>query len=437
MSALLSAHLTHRRTRMSELESVGRRTPLELLSMLAGLPGVEECVVLKTCNRVEFYTVTNDTSATWSALNGAIGAMLPFDARQDTVLYLNGKDSISHLLRVASGLDSMVIGEDQILGQVKEAYELALSEGRIGPILSIVFRGAISTGKKVRTETGINKGEVSIGSAAVKMAEACIGGLRGKNILILGGGEMAGLIAKHLAGREPNAVFVSNRTYSRAIELAWELNGRAVNFNSMVEHMARCDVVLCATSATHMILTRQQVEQAMEGRGDQGLLIIDVSFPRNVAPDVAEVPGVRLYDIDGLREQAEENIRRRRNEIRDAERIIAAELESLHMRFNEMHADALISRMYLKYNSMKEREVRKAMNRLAAGREPAEAVLEDLASALTNKFLFEPTSALREASREGDMGKLITIGNVFKVTGTGEPDVSKEQVTKAEVRSHH
>lgn len=420
---------------MSELESVGRRMPSELLRMLAGLPGVVECVVLKTCNRVEFYAVTDDTAATWSALNGAIGAMLPFDARQDTVLYLNGQDSVSHLLRVASGLDSMVLGEDQILGQVKDAYELALSEGYVGPTLSIVFRGAISAGKRVRTETAIGRGEVSVGSAAVKMAEDVIGSLKGKNILILGGGEMASLIAKHLAGREPNAVFVSNRTYSRAIELAWELNGRAVNFDGMVEHMARCDVVLCATSATHMILTRQHAEQAMEGRGGQDLLIIDVSFPRNVAPDVAEVPGVRLYDIDGLREQAEENIRRRKNEIKDAEGIIAAELESLHMRFNEMHADSLISQMYLKYNSMKEREVRKALNRMAAGHEPPEAVLEDLANALTNKFLFEPTAALREASREGDMNKLIMMGNMFKMTG--EPDVSKEQAPKAEIGSHH
>lgn len=420
---------------MSELESVGRRTPSELLRMLAGLPGVKECVVLKTCNRVEFYAVTDDAAATWSALNGAIGAMLPFDARQDTVLYLNGQDSVSHLLRVASGLDSMVLGEDQILGQVKDAYELALSEGHVGPTLSIVFRGAISTGKRVRTETAIGRGEVSVGSAAVKMAEDVIGSLKGKNILILGGGEMAGLIAKHLAGREPNAVFVSNRTYSRAIELAWELNGRAVNFDGMVEHMAKCDVVLCATSATHMILTRQQAEQAMEGRGGQDLLIIDVSFPRNVAHDVAEVPGVRLYDLDGLREQAEENIRRRKNEIKDAEGIIAAELESLQMRFNEMHADSLISQMYLKYNSMKEREVRKALNRMAAGHEPAEAVLEDLATALTNKFLFEPTAALREASREGDMNKLIVMGNMFKMTG--EPDVSKEQAPKAEIGPHH
>lgn len=432
---MLSAHLTHRRSPMSELESIGRRDPAELLSMLADLPGVEECVVLKTCNRIEFYTVTSDAAATWSSLDGAIVAMLPFDARPGTVLYLNGKDSVSHLLRVASGLDSMVLGEDQILGQVKDAYELALAQGRVGPTLSIVFRGAISTGKKVRTETGINKGEVSVGSAAVKMAEVRLGSLKGRNILIVGGGEMAGLIARHLVGREPNAVFVSNRTYSRAIELAWELNGRAVNFDGLVEHMAKCDVVLCATSAAHMVLTREHAQRAMEGRDGRELLIIDVSFPRNVSPDVAEVPGVRLYDIDGLREQAEENLRRRKDEIKEAEGIIATELETLHRRFNEMQADAIISRMYLRYNSMKEREMRRALNRLAAGHEPAEAVLGDLANALTNKFLFEPTAALREASREGDLDKLIVMGEMFKMTG--EPDVSKKQAPKAEIGPHH
>ncbi|NLI73808.1 MAG: glutamyl-tRNA reductase [Euryarchaeota archaeon] len=434
MGSILSAHLTHKRSRMSELENIARKSPSELLSIISNMPGVLECAVLKTCNRVEFYTVTNDVGVTKDALERTIGAMLSFDASQNATLYLKDLNSVSHLLRVASGLDSMVLGEDQILGQVKDAYELALSERHIGPRLSVVFRGAISTGKKVRTETRISKGEVSIGSTAVRMAETCIGSLEGKNILILGGGEMASLIAKHLVDRNPNTVFVSNRTYSRAVELAWELNGRAVNFDGMVDHMAQCDVVLCATSATHMILVKEQVERAMEDRGGRDLLIIDVSFPRNVSPDVSDVPGVRLYDIDGLREQAEENIKRRRNEIRDAERIIAAELESLHMRFNEMHADAIISQMYQKYNLMREREVNKALNRLAAGHEPVEIVLEDLASALMNKFLFEPTTALKEASREGNMDKLLMVGEMFRMIG--ESHVSRDQAPKIEVESH-
>jgi glutamyl-tRNA reductase len=425
MNTIFSAHITHKQAKLSEIEKLGQKAPEDLLRMMCRLPGVKECAVLSTCNRVEIYTVTDDMEATWQAMAVLIDGMMPFDANANLVLYMNGKESVGHILRVASGLESLILGEDQIQGQVKAAYELAVQEGTMGTVLSIVFRKAISVGKKVRTETKVNKGAVSVGSAAVELAEARLGDLSDRNILVIGAGEVATLIARHLAGKGPKAVFVSNRTYSKAVELAWTLNGRAVRYDNLVNYAALSDVVLCATSATHMILTREHVEAALRQRpeGKGVMIVIDVSFPRNVEPEVGAIPGVELYDIDGLRGKAEENYLRRRDEVRSAERIVAAELDGLGERIREMHADELISQLYVRFNSLKEREVRKALNRLAAGTEPAEDVLNDFAGSMINKLLADPTKMLKEASRDGDVQTLSLVGEMFRMEGNADvPD---------------
>lgn len=434
MNDILSAHVTHQRAAMADIERLGKERAADLLAALSRLPGVRECAVLSTCNRVELYTVTEDREATKRALEDLIDGLLPFDARSNLVLYLDGNESVRHILRVASGLESMVLGEDQVQGQVREAFELAEGAGCVGPVLSIVLRKAISVGKRVRSETGVNKGGVSIGSAAVELAESKLGSLRDRNILVIGAGEMATLIAKHLAGKGPRTVFVSNRTHAKAVELAWALGGRAVRFDSLVSCLARSDVVLCATAATHPVLGPEQVEAAL-GQRDGRLIVIDVSFPRNVDPAVASLPGVEYYDLDGLRGRAEENVLRRRAEVRSAERIIALELDALDERIREMRAEQLISSLYLKFNSLKEREVRKALNRLAAGHGTVDEVLEDFASSLTYKFLSEPTAALKEASKEGDLALLSAVGEMFKVEGAN--DVPDRAAPKSANESGH
>lgn len=418
MDSILSAHITHKQARMVDIERMVELDPSKLMKAAMALPGVRECVALKTCNRVELYLATEDLNASRRGLEDLINGLVPFDIDQNLVQYLTGLDSIRHILRVSSGLESMIIGEDQIQSQVKEAFDLAERECMVGPMLSIVFRKAISVGKKVRSETRVNKGCVSIGSAAVEMAEDKLGTLTGKNILVVGAGEMATLIAKHLVGKEPQAVFVSNRTYSRAVELAWILNGKAVRFDNFVDFISHADVVLVATSATHMILTKGHMERAMASRRlESKVIIIDVSFPRNVEAEVAELPGVEYFDIDGLRGKAEENLLKRRAEIRSAEKIITSELEALGSRLKEMRADELLGRLYHKYAEMKEREVRKALNRLSSGKEPAEVVLQDLADVMTRKFLADPTEVLKGACREGDEEILEIVQDIFRLEG--------------------
>jgi len=436
MESILSAHITHKQARVADMERLGRIDPELMLRNALALPGATECIVLRTCNRMELYLATRDPNATRRGLEDLINGLVPFDAEQNLVQYLNGKESVRHILRVSSGLESLIVGEDQIQCQVKEAFDLAKRHGSVGPVLTIVFQKAISVGKLVRSRTNLNKGCVSIGTAAVELAEEKVGSLAGKNILVVGAGEMATLIAKHLVGKGPKAVFVSNRTYSRAVELAWVLNGKAVRFDSLVEFFSQADVVLVATSASHMIITPALVRRAQELRKvDSKFLIIDVSFPRNVEPQVAELEGVELHDIDGLRGKAEENLLRRRSEIRSAELIISQELESLGARMKEMRADEILGRLYGKYFSLRDREVRKALNRLRSGREPAEVVLKDFADVITRKFLADPTVALKDACREGNEDFFEKVQSLFKLEGA--TIVPTEQTSKAASETEH
>lgn len=414
METILSVHITHKNVDLHRLELIGKQSVEGHIEALLKVQGVKECAVLQTCNRVEFYTITADWEASRRGLELYVNSFIPFDSDENLVQFLTGSDSIRHLLRVSSGLESMIVGEDQIQSQVKQAYEIGEHHGGIGPILSLVLRQAISTGKKVRSRTRLNKGAVSIGSAAVQLAESKIGDLKGRNVLIIGAGEMASLIARHLIGKGPEAVFVSNRTYSRAVELAWTLNGKAVRFDSLIDFLIISDVVICATSAAHMILERRHILSAMAGRGDRRLIIIDVSVPRNVAPDVKEVEGVELYDIDGLKGVAAENLMRRKQEVLDAEKIVNEEMKALESSLSDMLAAVAIKALYRKFEEIRDREMGKALGRIDSGEEITR-VLADFSSALIYRFLADPTEALKAASRNGEPRYIEMIRELFNV----------------------
>lgn len=425
MQTILSAHITHKSVGLDQMEAIGAQEPIEMLRSIKALEGVKECALLKTCNRVEIYTVTEEYETTRKKLEDYVNGFIPFNKQENLVQFLTNMDSVRHLLRVSSGLESMIIGEDQIQMQVKESFDRALNEKFLGPVLSLVFRKSISVGKKVRSETGVNKGCVSVGSAAVELAESKLGSLKGRNVLVIGAGEIATLIAKHLIGKGPETVFVSNRTYSRAVELAWALNGKAVRFDALGHFLFRSDVVIVATSASHMVLEKRHLKSVMETRRQSSMIIIDVSFPRNVATDIQDIPGVQLYDIDGLRGVAEENVLRRKSEMRNAERIISDELDLLNRSLDEMRAGIMLSRLYRKFNDIREREVSKASHRLVSGEE-AKEVIEDFARSLMNRFLADPTEVIKSATRQGDDRLLDITRELFKIEG--DENVSGEQI---------
>jgi glutamyl-tRNA reductase len=333
---------------------------------------------------------------------------------EGTVRFLEGRDTVRQLFRVASGLDSLIIGEDQILGQVKEALAFARQEGTLGPTLDRMFRKAIAVGKRVRTGTRVNEGAVSIGSAAVDLAVQLLGDLTGKVVLVLGAGEMATLVAKALARWELKAIFVANRSHDRAVELARELNGIAISFEEMPKYIPVSDVIIGATGAPHVVLSKEELEimLAKASRVDP-LLIIDISNPRTIDEHVTEIRGVKLRNIDGLREIARENLERRKDEVVAAEEIVEEELAAFLRKADEAPAEALARRLYTKVCALRDEEFHEFLQKVEGlnpdQRDSVRAMLDSFA----NRMLAEPTQALKKSARDGDLASLRIAAKLF------------------------
>jgi glutamyl-tRNA reductase len=406
MVEILSAHVTHHWVDLADLELFTSKEALSLLESVKTLPAVDEAVVLKTCNRVEVYAATREPAVARQSLEGLAGGSLPGELR-DAVRFLGGRESVHHLLRVASGLDSLIVGEDQVLGQVRDAYEFALKHGAVGKTLDLVFRKALSVGKKVRAETGIGKGAVSIGSAAVKLAEKLLGNLEGKTVLVLGAGEIAALVAKAMAGKHLRAIFVANRTRWRAAELARSLGGIAIGYEQLPDYLPLSDVIITATGAPHVVLSRPELERCLGlNPRREKLLIIDLSNPRNVAEEVNLIPNVELRNLDGLREIARENFEQRRREATRAEALVSRELTLLLRRLQEGRAQDLAARFHRQLGDVRDEELRELLRRLPELGEKERRVVAEFANALINRVGATPTRALKDAARSGDMETL-------------------------------
>lgn len=318
--------LNHRTTPVEVRErfSVPRHKLAGEGALIAALDSVGECVLLSTCNRMEIYFLSPDPARAFSELmERYLGLDGQHEHREHYFYELEGDVAISHLCRVLSGLDSMVLGETEIFGQAKEAYRIALEAGLTGGSVNKIFQCAFSIAKKVRTATGINTGAISVGSVAVDLAEQIFGRLAGARVLILGAGEMSRLTAQALTSRGAESVFVANRSYDRALELARTIGGEAIRYDHWFDYLKQIDIVIASTAAPHYILNRDMLLPLREARRYRSLFIIDISVPRNVSPDTASIDEVYLYDIDTLRQIADEGMSRRELEIARCETIIA------------------------------------------------------------------------------------------------------------------
>lgn len=290
---------------------------------LIGLGSIDQCVLLSTCNRMEIYFWGEDPG---KALNDIYDNYLMVEkdlrGKSDYFYEFSGKKALIHLCRVLAGLDSMVLGETEIFGQGKDAYRIALEEGLTGMHSNKVFQKAFSIAKKVRTETSINEGATSIGSVAVDLAEQIFGELEGAKVLILGAGEMSRLTAQALKSRGAESVFVANRSYERAVELATAIGGKAIKYDGWVEYLKDIDIVIASTAAPHYILHQDMLLGLREKRHYRSLFLIDISVPRNISPDTAEIEEVYLYDIDTLRQLADDARLNRELEIKKCEDLI-------------------------------------------------------------------------------------------------------------------
>lgn len=356
-------------------------------------------VLLQTCNRVEI--LVHGTGAALADYLHSLG-------RSGFVLH-EGTAALHHLLSLASGTKSMIIGEDQILGQLKRALLLSTECSSANPITNLCINTAIHAGSSIRTETSINRGAVSIGSAAVQLAEELLGTLAGRNILVVGGGEMGKLVTQALAEKNLRAIYVTNRTYNHAVELATEIGGRAMHMDQLYPCIALSDVVISCTAAPHAIISAEPLAATMNDRfwpldpEPKKLILIDIAQPRDTEDAVCRIPGVHLFTIDDLRSVSEKNLEHRKDEAAHARMLIDAYLPEFIRLYNRTAAGDLIAGLYTWAESIRVRERDKAMGKLTCSDPHILSVLDDLTRVLTKKLLADATLSIRASAECTDI----------------------------------
>jgi glutamyl-tRNA reductase len=373
------------------------RDVLPAVEQLRAESGVPESVVLSTCNRTEFYFVEGEqeaASVAWSLLSSRLGA----DA--STYGYVRrDREAAAHLFRVTSGLDSMVMGEAQIHGQVRDAWEACRPAS--GIVLNRLFQTALSTAGRVRSETRIGHGAMSVSSAAVQLAKKIFGGLAGRRAMVLGAGEMAELALESLQQEGVHTAVVANRTFERAEALAAQYGAVAVHYDEAWPRVADVDLLLCSTASPRPVVDVAKIRESVAKRGDRPLCILDIALPRDVDPAVGTLDNVFLYDLDDLRGMVTANLERRQQELPAAESLIAQEVEDFWQWVAGLSAVPVLTQLRDEMNRIRERELAAAMRRLGDLPPEQREVVEQLAQSLTNKFLHEPSVRLRAAAANG------------------------------------
>ena len=378
---ILNLRVDHKIADIQSMEIISKDID-DIFQSLQEKYSVGDYVEISTCNRKEYYIYNN---------------FIPEDEKllsheNKNIVIDYGQSAIMHLLRMTSGLESMIVGEDQILGQVKDAKHNAVKNHHCGKVLDAVFTKAIHVGQVVRNKTNINKGAVSIGSAAIDLAEKHIGNLDDKSVLVIGAGKMGKLVAKALAEKDLNAIFVANRTFYVAVELAKDLGGEAILFNDLDEYLASADLVISATSAPHPIITKNRLLDI--DMDYEALMMVDIS------DDVVEL-GVKSFNIDDLREIADENTNLRKKEFGEAENIINEEFILLKESFKLMEVDDILGSLRTSMEEIRERETQKATVKLSDVDGSAK-ILNNLTNSIVNKIFFDISKNLKKAAKEGN-----------------------------------
>jgi glutamyl-tRNA reductase len=394
----------------------------EILADLSGRGLVQEVMILSTCNRVEVYGVAAVPGEARSQAFSRLGSHRGVAWRElEPLLYTaTGDEAALHAFRVAASLDSMVLGEPQILGQVKDAFALAQSVGTAGPVLHALMSQAFSAAKRVRSETLVGRLAVSISYAAVELARRIFEGLEGKAVLLVGAGEMSELAARHLIDHGALPIYVANRTWSRAQELARGLGGVPVPFDQLEATLARVDIVITSTAAPEPVVTAAQVRAALHARRGQPLFFIDIAVPRNVEPAVNDLEGAFCYDIDDLRAVVESNLKERQREAQRAQVLLEREVDKFVGRLQQLEVVPTIVSLREKLEAIRRAELERALARLPGAAEDTRRVMDALSQAIVNKVLHAPMVKLKDSSRAGH-GRRWTemISELFGLRGSG------------------
>ncbi len=412
---------------LRERLAIGSDALPETTRALLARPGVQEAMILSTCNRVELLVSHNGREPQLPEFLAQHFSLDPGVLEPHLYRYQD-EEAVRHMFRVAASLDSMVVGEAQILGQVKQSWNLARELGAVKGPLDKLLQGAFTAAKRVRTETEIGSSSVSIASVAVDLARRIFGSLEGKKILVVGAGKMSELAARHLMQHGADSIMVANRTYDRAVRLAEQFLGAAIRFEDLCARAHEADIMITSTGAGHAIIGVEQAQAILHRRKGQPVFLIDIAVPRDVEPQVNRLEGMFLYDIDDLQQVAASNLVDRGHEAEKAEAIIAEETERFRRRIRTIDIAPVLVDVQGTAEELRQSELHRQRGLLQSlSREQQEAV-EAITRGLMNKFMHMPLQALKAAAREGDAAALETIRAMFgreyghKPAAEGEPE---------------
>jgi len=380
----------------------------EACKKLAEHPAIAEGMIVSTCNRVEFLANMKNGSGD---LREFLREYFSVDPSQfENHLYeFREDDAVRHVFRVAASLDSMVVGEPQILGQVKEAYATARAVGAVRAQLDQLLTRAFAVAKRVRTETAVGSSSVSVASVAVELAEKIFGNLHGKSVYLVGAGKMSELAARHLLAHGASSIFVANRTYDRAIRLAQKFEGQAIEFSRLYDTCERADIVITSTGSPHFIFRREHGEKFLARRRNRPMFFIDIAVPRDVDPEINKLDGIFVYDIDDLQQAVSSHVSDRKKEAEKAEAIVNSEVEKFHARLLTLDVVPTIVSLQDHLETIRQAEIDRVRGRLGTMSTDQELAVEALTRGIINKIMHTPISTLKTAARDPESTTVVEL----------------------------
>ena len=397
---IINARVTFRKSPIHVLERFAFKDLPNAFLTFKKHSSVSECVIIQTCNRIELFAASDNHSvekikSTWASLTG-----LEENAFRETLEVCENKDAYEHLLKLTSGLESLVVGEEQIIGQIKESISVARQAQASGKRLNKLFDRSIRIGTRIRNSTGIGRGGISLGSMAVKLAEENVDDIKSKHVLLIGTGEAATMVAKSLKKRG-YTFNVTSRTLERSIGFSQTLGGKPIKFEDILSGFNNYDVIFVATTAPYFLVTFDKMKQAMKNK-KTGTMILDLSNPRTVDEKVAVIPGIKLMNIDQIAEMVDKNMKKRKGKISAVENIISEEVPIIEATMKRLDAEPLVKDVFTNADFMRIKELQKALQMLGETDEKRIKIIDDLTKAVVESIVSAPMNNLRKASEQGN-----------------------------------
>ena len=408
---IINARITFRKSPIHILERFAFKDLSDAYLSFKKHASISECVIIQTCNRIELFTASDNhdlhkIKKTWASLTG-----LEENAFADTLEICDNHDAFEHLLKLTSGLESLVVGEEQILGQIKESIAVARDTKASGKRLNKLFDTSIRIGTRIRNSTGISKGGISLGSMAVKLAEENVDDIKSKNVLLIGTGEAATMVAKSL-NKRGYEFDVTSRTVERSIGFSQTLGGKPIKFEDVLSAFDNYEIIFVATIAPYFLITFDKMIESMKNKKD-GMMILDLSNPRTVDEQVATIPGIKLMNIDQIAEMVDKNMAKRKEKVSTVKNIISEEVPIIEATMKRLDAEPLVKDVFTNADSMRIKELQKALQMLGETDEKRIKIIDELTKAVVESIVSAPMNNLRKASEQGNPDLLETASKLF------------------------